>query len=387
MIYILIYIFATVFFFSNYRESVSKYYLSVTFIIFTLIVGLADMLGGYDRYIYGEVFDSCVDEILLGVNPMTQEGVLFISGHEKGFGYLNLAIAYITDNRYIFIFIVTAIIYLLIFKSFKKHISNYPAALVLFLALFFFFTFTYLRQTLAVSLTWFAYRYALKRKIIPFLIYTFIAYSFHNSAIIFILFYFIPARKYPKKTIILILLVVFIIGISGITTSFYNIYGELSNTAERVQQYKETNNIFRLEYVLEVIVFLYFIFKRYDQIPNERTHLIFLNASFIFFAILLLFVTSATAGRQTWYYMLGLIYTLTNIISLSIKKHNKDRYLIYALCTILYFRIVIEWGSFLLPYKTFFTNGYRNNDNIHTKYEYDKNYDYDKFYRPVFHLK
>ena len=387
MIYILIYIFATVFFFSNYRESISKYYLSVTFIIFTLIVGLADMLGGYDRYIYGEVFDSCVDEILLKVNPMDQEGVLFATRHEKGFGYLNLAIAYITDNRYIFIFIVTAIIYLLIFKSFKKHILNYPAALVLFLALFFFFTFTYLRQTLAVSLTWFAYRYAVKRQIIPFLICTFIAYTFHNSAIIFMLFYFIPARKYSKKAIILILLVVFIIGISGITTSIYNIYGEFSNTAERVKQYEETNNLFKLEYVLEVIVFLYFIFKRYDQIPSERTHLIFLNASFIFFAILLLFVTSATAGRQTWYYMLGLIYTLTNIISLSIKERNKDRYLIYALCAILYFRILIEWGSFLSPYKTFLTNGYRNNDNIHTKYEYDRNYDYDKFYRPVFHLK
>ena len=387
MIYILIYIFATVFFFYNYRESISKYYLSVTFIIFTLIVGLADMLGGYDRYIYGEVFDSCVNEILLGEIPMTQEGVLFASGHEKGFGYLNLAIAYITDNRYIFIFIVTAIIYLLIFKSFKKHISNYPAALVLFLALFFFFTFTYLRQTLAVSLTWFAYRYALKRKIIPFLICIFIAYYFHNSAIIFIFFYFIPAKKYSKKNILLILSVAFIIGISGITTSIYNIYGELSNTAERVKQYEETNNLFRLEYVLEVIVFLYFIFKRYDQIPNERTHLVFLNTSFVFFAILLLFVTSATGGRQTWYYMLGLIYTLTNIISLSIKKHNKDRYLIYVLCAILYFRIVIEWGSFLSPYKTFLTNGYRHNDNIHTKYEYDNNYDNDKFYRPIFHLK
>lgn len=387
IIYIAILLIPLLFYFGNSRYKNSAIFLLIFFIFLNLFVGLGDMLGGYDRYIYGEIFDTCVNDILSGLNSMDESEVLSTLGHEKGFIYLNLAIAHLTDNRYIFIFIITTIIYFLIFKSFKEHITNYPAALVLFLALFFFFTFTYLRQALAVSLTWFAYRYALKKKIIPFLICTFVAYTLHNSAIIFIFFYFIPAKKYSKKIIILILLIAFLIGISGFTTSIYNIFGEISNTEERVKQYEETNNLFRIDYILEVIVFLYFIFKQYKQIPNERTHLVLLNASIIFFIILLLFVTSATAGRLTWYYMFGLIYTLANIMSLPNKKKYKDKILICILCTILYCRIVIEWGGFLSPYKTFLTNGYRLNDNIHTKYEYDNKYDVDKFYRPIIHLK
>ncbi len=388
IIYIILFLIPIILYF-YYKDNKQASYKPFLFFFISLavFVGLGDMLGGYDRYIYGEIFDTFVNDLLLGLNSINENGVLSTSGHEKGFVYLNLAIAHLTDNRYIFIFIVTTIIYFLIFKSFKEHITNYPAALVLFLALFFFFTFTYLRQALAVSLAWFAYRYALKKKIIPFLICTFVAYTLHNSAIIFIFFYFIPAKKYSKKIIILILLIAFLIGISGFTTSIYNIFGEISNTAERVKQYEETNNLFRIDYILEVIVFLYFIFKRYKQIPNERTHLVLLNASIIFFIILLLFVTSATAGRLTWYYMFGLIYTLANIMSLPNKKNYKDKILICIICTILYFRIVIEWGGLLSPYKTFLTNGYRLNDNIHTKYEYDSKYDVDKFYKPIIHLK
>ena len=39
------------------------------------------------------------------------------------------------------------------------------------------------------------------------------------------------------------------------------------------------------------------------------------------------------------------------------------------------------WGVLLYPYKSFFTNGIRKGDSIEMKYEYDHNYDYDKFYR------
>jgi hypothetical protein len=58
---------------------------------------------------------------------------------EVGYDFLNVLIAYLTANRYIFILIVTVIIYSLTFISFKRYMTNYPFAVVLFLALMFFF--------------------------------------------------------------------------------------------------------------------------------------------------------------------------------------------------------------------------------------------------------
>ncbi len=35
--------------------------------LLTFFVGISDMLGGYDRYIYGEIFDSVADGVSLSL--------------------------------------------------------------------------------------------------------------------------------------------------------------------------------------------------------------------------------------------------------------------------------------------------------------------------------
>ena len=42
-----------------------------------LFVGLADMFGGYDRYIYGEVFDSIADGVTNGMGYRYLPSLLF----------------------------------------------------------------------------------------------------------------------------------------------------------------------------------------------------------------------------------------------------------------------------------------------------------------------
>ena len=50
----------------------------------------------------------------------------------------------------------------------------------------------------------------------------------------------------------------------------------------------------------------------------------------------------------------------------------------------LFFRILDAWSFNLTPYKTFLTPGHTAAEFIYEEYEYDTNYDYDKFYRPAF---
>ena len=80
----------------------STVYLVCWLATLALFVGFSDMLGGYDRYIYGELFDNLADQLRIGI-PTTSSR-LFIAYHSE-FGYvgLNWLIAHITNNRYIFI--------------------------------------------------------------------------------------------------------------------------------------------------------------------------------------------------------------------------------------------------------------------------------------------
>ena len=77
------------------------------------------MLGGYDRYIYGDLFDNLADGLKVGIS--TSSSRLFIAYHSE-FGYvgLNWLIAHITNNRYIFIFCYTICMYTIIIECFKK---------------------------------------------------------------------------------------------------------------------------------------------------------------------------------------------------------------------------------------------------------------------------
>ena len=98
------------------KRSRNVYVLGVYLLGLALFVGLADMLGGYDRYIYTELFDSMADVTHVGGNPWATHSFEFY-GSEFGYGTYCALISSITGNRYIFIFILTMTIYILLIIS------------------------------------------------------------------------------------------------------------------------------------------------------------------------------------------------------------------------------------------------------------------------------
>ena len=343
-----------------------------------VFVGLSDMLGGYDRYIYGELFDSIADERLAGRNPWESYAFAFY-GTEFGYGTWEILMTYITANRYIFIFASTIVIYILLIISLKQYVENTPFAVVIFMGLWFFFTFTYLRQVMGCTICWLAVRYIIKRNLPLFLLITFIAYSFHNSAIVFLPMYFVPIKKFPIKWIIGIMVGALIFGLTPIPQALFSAYGEANNERISVQTYAMDAG-FRWAYLMEAIFFLFVILTNYSKIIIQRKEIVMLNMALVFCAILLVFVHSENGGRLGWFYMIGVICTISNIC-IKDKKILASGILMIIVSFLLFFRILNGWGVLLTPYKTFFTNGYREGDIVHEDYEYDPEYDTDKFYR------
>ena len=347
-----------------------------------LFVGFSDMLGGYDRYIYGELFDEVADVRRAG-GEIQSAYIFELYSSEFGFSWLNVAISYITANRYIFILILTIVIYSLLFISFKKYVDNYPFALVLFMGLIFFFTFTYLRQLVGVGAGWLSIEYVYKRKLWKFLAIVLLATLIHNSAIILLPIYFLPIKQYSKKLVIVLMVFCFIVGITGIPSAVFDIYGSVSEMEGRGQNYAQNEVGFKIEYILEAFFFLYFILRNYEKVPKTPTRIVLLNMALLFCAVLLIFSRSLNGGRLGWYYLIGLISTLSLVVPNG--KRIGGQFLVLSIFScFLFLRILLfAWGPLgtLYPYKSFFTNGVRKGDWVHDKWEYDQDYDRDKFYR------
>ncbi len=343
-----------------------------------IFVGLGDMLGGYDRYIYAELYDGMADFNHTGGNPWLSYSFEFYD-NEFGYGTFCALLTYVTSNRYIFIFIATMVIYALLIRSLTKYVDNMPFAVVMFMALWFFFTFTYLRQVIGATIAWLSIQYIIKRDWKRFLLVMFIAYSFHNSAIIFLPMYFVPVRKFSQKQVLVVMAAALLIGLSPVPQALFAAYGETDADRVNAGSYAKDAG-FRWAYLIEAAFFLYVILRNYKNISNHAKDVVMLNIALVFCAILLVFIRSENGGRLGWYYMIGVMCTLSNICVKN-KKLLAQGTLILIVSFFLYYRILDAWAFNMTPYKTFLTPGHTAAEWIYEEYEYDTHYDEDKLYR------
>ena len=341
-----------------------------------LFVGLAYMLGGYDRYIYSEVFQDMHEYVTKGV--LFSEEFLYFFGKEPVYGLINDFIAFFTPNRYIFILVYTLFLYIVYAVNFYRYTKNPFFALLVFEGLMFFFTFTYLRQVLAAGVIWLSIPYVAQRNFKKYLLFVILATLIHNSAAYMILLYFIPRRKFEEKHIVLFMLALLIIGVSGITKFIFSISGDFVNNA-RIAGYADTAEMgFRIEYVIEATLFLSILLLNYRRIDEDALSLTLANVYLMFCGVLLFFCKSSDGGRISWYCLIGIIAILERLCRPKSAVPLKG--FITMMCFVLFYRILSAWGILLYPYKTFLTPGIRQGDYIEEMYEYDHAYDNNKLY-------
>lgn len=343
-----------------------------------IVCGMSDMLGGYDRYIYSNIFDSTSKELKLGYSWLDTSAILN-NPTEEGWGVYNLILASFIHNRYIFILVHTLIVYAL-FAWHMKKLSPYPLAsfFVLFCMLYF-FTWTYLRQTMACAIVWFAIPYAVKRKPIPFILIVLLGASFHNSALLFLFTYFVSNIEFSRNTLIILFILSIIIGLTPIGALVFNAIGSQINEAKASGTMSGIGQTPRLDYIAEALVFLSIFYLRYEHIEKEGLSLCLLNIGLLFVFVLTFFARFSDGGRMSWFFMVGIACTVGQVIDKT-PYYDWVKYMTVVVFGFLFFRIVFSWGILVRPYKTFLSNGVREGDYIWEQYEYDHQYDYDKLY-------
>lgn len=103
-----------------------------------------------------------------------------------------------------FFFIIYAIpTYFFCYYTLKKYSSDFLIGFIVFFSLFFFMTVGPIRQALALSITFFGYKFIREKSIVKYLIICLIAALFHATALIAIPIYFIYNRLSILNVIIL----------------------------------------------------------------------------------------------------------------------------------------------------------------------------------------
>ena len=386
IIYYFVLIISLIFYFIQKDKRVPSVSLFFCFMLaIALFVGLGDMIGGYDRYIYGEVFDSIADE-MRGKGKISSLFYL-VNGKEYGYFVWQIIVSVFTPNRYIFILVTTLTIYYLFFRVMRRYMLDYPLAVIVFMGMLFYFTMTYLRAVFAIAILWQGIRYIWERKVWKYAFFVVLAASFHTSILIALVMYFIPIKRYSKKTIIIWLILCFVAGMTPLPNIILANAGSLTekNTGD-VNVYELQEQGFRVEYVLEVIFFIWMIFKNYTRIDTDKRTLTFLNMTIGLCFILLFFMRFGQGGRFAWPFYIGGFYMIPYLVSKN-KTSLPLTSIVLVVFSLLFIRISIAWESLDVPYTTFLTNGMPAGDGkIFNKYEYDLNYVDDKFYRPAFDI-
>ena len=189
-------------------------------------------------------------------------------------------------------------------------------------------------------------------------------------------------KKLNRQKVIYIMIAALLIGLTPIPQGLFASYGEMNADRAHGGEY-ERDAGFRIAYLVEAVFFLYVILTHYHNVSNKAKDIVMLNLALVFCAILLVFVKSENGGRLGWMFMIGVICTLSNVCVKN-KMVLKQGAMMVIVSFFLFFRLCDAWGIQLFPYKTFLTDGYRQGDIIHDIYEYDFEYEKDKFYRPAF---
>lgn len=374
--YLIVFVIAFIYFLTGRRKS--NVPLLIFFLYVALFVGLGDMIGGYDRYIYGEEFDTIADAIRN--QQALSRTMMFVQGSEYGYWLWNLLIAQFTANRYIFILLTILLIYTLFYRAFVKYLEDYPLTVIVFMGFVYYFSMTYLRQMIAVGICWQAVQYLWKRKPLPFFIIILIATTFHSSALLFAGMYFVPIRKYPKSFVLIALAAALLLSVTPLPNMLISQGGDVTGKGEG-HEYENEGQGFRIDYVLEVLFFLFVYFSNYNRIDLSKRTLTFLNINLVQCVVLLFFMRFGQGGRFAWPFAIGAMYMLPYCSNCR-GAQTWTKPLTVIVSALLFLRISYAWEGLNAPYKTFLSNGEPAGDGlIYQKYEYDHNYTYDKFYR------
>lgn len=316
------------------EEKRRKGFLLFTGLFFVLESALRNLGVGSDTYHYYELFEytkqSSWDNIFDG---FTDKGEF---SKDTFYYVFQKSFQHVFPKFRLFLFFI-AILFFSSFNWFLKKsgltLREMMIAYLFYLGMFHhFFSYTGLRQTIAVSFIFYACVFLLEKRYVVSLIFASISFLFHSSAIIFILAYFLKFVKgstlmLPLMGIVLLIdyfqgeqLVTIILNNGGFEER-YGIYLEV----------KEGAGSYPI--VAMYIMLIIGILLSHKRIVQDEKLLMFFKMYCVVVACLPLLFIDNTAFRITLYFSISMYILVPNLVSGL--KHQNKYLIVYTLFLIL----------------------------------------------------
>lgn len=194
-IILLIYMSVSLLFFRQYKNNVSDIYGRMNIIFISiwlfLIMALRGVHVGTDLTSYFSEYKQALFGNLLRPN-------------EIGFSYFNYIVSSLGFNFNWFLAFNALIVMVCVLTFYFRYSRNILMSIYLHVTIgFFAMSMSGLRQTLAISISLFAFRFLMDNKILKFLVTVLIAFSFHNSALVLVLLLAIKKIKLTRMKAII----------------------------------------------------------------------------------------------------------------------------------------------------------------------------------------
>ncbi|MGT2799452.1 EpsG family protein [Streptococcus marmotae] len=304
------------------------------------------------------------------ISGSSDSSISALSGrYEIGYLWLNQTIASLTNNFWVFLAIVTAIIYYAYYKFIDRYSLNPAFSVFLFFILGFWGqTVNILRVQLALAMTIFAFLAFRDKKIWQTVFFMILAVSFQRIAAVFILSFLVPPkinkRLYSFMFISALAVWLFlpqILSIAALVVPYFRTY--LTSSHYVVGDVKLAA-IFGAIVRFVFLAFCLYIFKVHEKelSEKERTALIYqINMIFISFLITLISLRFNLLDRcQTfnWLFIIVLIpNTLNRIKNWKNKVLSFVAILIFCIAQFFVFNIYRPNWNHTYPYKTILLEG------------------------------
>lgn len=232
---------------------------------------------------------------------------------DKGFYLFSAVIKdLISDNVNVYFIILALIQVVLLIKVYRKYSSNYIVTFFLFVAStdYISWMFNGIRQFTAVTITFFAFEYILKKKYVPAVLIVLFAALFHGSALLVLPFIFIAqGQAWNKKTILFIIAVIVAVMFIGEFTDILDTLlaeTQYKNVVSDWQEFQDdgTNIIRVLVYAIPSILSLIglkFIKYADDPVINLCTNM---SIASVGFYVVSMFTSGIFIGRLPIYFSL-----------------------------------------------------------------------------------
>lgn len=343
----------------------------IILIILCLMTGTRYNIGGYDYFVYKNVYEHVPD--ILHFDLLNIWNIHEVFNLEKGFLLICSIVKSIGFTYYGFNLLCSIFFYFSLYKGLKKYTNNFTLLIIFFLyKLFFYNTFVLTRQMLCIGGFFLLIKFIKRKDFLSYLAGCLVLSTIHTSSLLLIPIYFVNYLKLTKKNLIIINLVfaaffilelldlsIIKIGVNFVNT-FIPLGGRFQNYLEHFLKADSPVNFLN---TLEYFTIMSLVIYKYDEYMRDDNNQFFLKIILIILPTVTLFRNYAIMARVKDYFSIFYIFVLGGLIKFDYFNKRIPTYIksaaIIIVCFLGYIRFlyVFDNGA-LMPYNSYI------NDNV-----------------------